>query len=178
MLPHMRWMWVMTCKQAWSWVTKRAIARTGCATSRQRRRELRHLQWSQIHLASQWSSGWCERLHPVFGRQGFSKPLVHLIDREGESVRLIRRWEESGSYWLVWVKDSTKIDHEDQSFASTTGRLVGAPLHAWNNGCMLPRGAGQFESNFPAIFRNSCVDSYGLEQDSSVCQTHFPWKRL
>ena len=33
--------------------------------------------------------------------QGFAKPLVHLIDREGDSIGHIRRWEATGSHWLV-----------------------------------------------------------------------------
>ncbi len=31
-------------------------------------------------------------------RQGFAQPLVHLIDREGDSIGHIRLWEATGSY--------------------------------------------------------------------------------
>lgn len=44
--------------------------------------------------------------------QDFAKPLVHLIDREGDSVGHIRRWETAGSHWLVRVKDNPKVDYE------------------------------------------------------------------
>jgi hypothetical protein len=49
--------------------------------------------------------------------QGFAKPLVHLIDREGDSVGHIRRWEAAGCHWLVRVKDNPKVEHEGQSLA-------------------------------------------------------------
>ena len=49
--------------------------------------------------------------------QGFAKPLVHLIDREGDSVGHIRRWETTGSHWLVRVKDNPKVDYEDKPMA-------------------------------------------------------------
>lgn len=49
--------------------------------------------------------------------QGFSKPLVHLIDREGDSVGHIRRWEAAGCHWLVRVKDNPKVEHEGQALA-------------------------------------------------------------
>jgi transposase len=37
---------------------------------------------------------------------------------------------------------------------------MGLPLHAGNHGSLLPRRTGQFETNRPAIFRKSCVDTY------------------
>ncbi len=43
--------------------------------------------------------------------QGFPKPLVHLIDREGDSVGHIRRWDAAGSRWLVRVKDNPTVDY-------------------------------------------------------------------
>lgn len=49
--------------------------------------------------------------------QGFAKPLVHLIDREGDSVGHIRRWETVGSHWLVRVKDNPKVDYEGKPMA-------------------------------------------------------------
>ena len=50
-------------------------------------------------------------------RQGFAKPLVHLIDREGDSVGHIRRWEATGSHWLVRVKDNPKVDYTGKPMA-------------------------------------------------------------
>lgn len=50
-------------------------------------------------------------------QQGFAKPLVHLIDREGDSIGHIRLWEPTGSYWLVRVKDNPKVDHEGKAMA-------------------------------------------------------------
>jgi hypothetical protein len=52
--------------------------------------------------------------------QGFSKPLVHLIDREGDSVGHIRRGEAAGCLWLVRVKDNPKIEHEGEAQACKT----------------------------------------------------------
>jgi hypothetical protein len=49
--------------------------------------------------------------------QGFAKPLVHLIDREGDSVGHIRRWETAGSRWLVRVKDNPKVDYKGESLS-------------------------------------------------------------
>lgn len=49
--------------------------------------------------------------------QGFAKPLVHLIDREGDSVGHMRCWETAGSRWLVRVKDNPKVDYEDKPMA-------------------------------------------------------------
>lgn len=49
--------------------------------------------------------------------QGFPKPLVHLIDREGDSVGHIRRWQAAGSRWLVRVKDNPKVDYGDKPMA-------------------------------------------------------------
>ncbi|MGZ5054148.1 MAG: transposase [Methylobacter sp.] len=51
------------------------------------------------------------------GQQGFAKPLVHLIDREGDSISHIRLWEATGSHWLVRVKDNPKVDYKDKAMA-------------------------------------------------------------
>jgi len=50
-------------------------------------------------------------------QQGFAQPLVHLIDREGDSIGHIRLWEATGSYWLVRVKDNPKVDYEGKAMA-------------------------------------------------------------
>ncbi|WP_304894984.1 hypothetical protein [Methylicorpusculum sp.] len=49
--------------------------------------------------------------------QGFAKPLVHLIDREGDSIGHIRRWEATDSHWLVRVKDNPKVDCQAKPMA-------------------------------------------------------------
>lgn len=49
--------------------------------------------------------------------QGFAKPLVHAIDREGDSVGHIRRWDAAGCLWLVRVKDNPKVECKDKSVA-------------------------------------------------------------
>ncbi len=43
--------------------------------------------------------------------------LVHLIDREGDSIGHIRLWEATGSHWLVRVKDNPKVDYEGKAMA-------------------------------------------------------------
>lgn len=50
-------------------------------------------------------------------QQNFAKPLVHLIDREGDSIGHIRLWEATGSHWLVRVKDNPKVDYEGKAMA-------------------------------------------------------------
>lgn len=49
--------------------------------------------------------------------QGFAKPLVHLIDREGDSVGHIRRWETAGSRWLVRVNDNPRVAYAGKPMA-------------------------------------------------------------
>ena len=52
--------------------------------------------------------------------QGFSKPLVHLIDREGDSVRHIRQWDAAGCHWLVRVKGNPKVEQAGQALSCKT----------------------------------------------------------
>ena len=49
--------------------------------------------------------------------QGFDKPLVQLIDREGDSVGHIRRWEAADSHWLVRIKDNPNVDYQGKPMA-------------------------------------------------------------
>jgi hypothetical protein len=49
--------------------------------------------------------------------QGFAKPLVHIIDREGDSVAHIRRWNAAACLWLVRVKDNPKVEWEGKPLA-------------------------------------------------------------
>lgn len=47
-------------------------------------------------------------------KEKFSKPLVHIIDREGDSIGHIRQWETSGYWWLIRAKDNPKVDYQGQ----------------------------------------------------------------
>jgi len=44
-------------------------------------------------------------------QQRFKKPLVHVIDREADSVGHIRQWESNGMHWLVRVKDNPRVEY-------------------------------------------------------------------
>ena len=52
--------------------------------------------------------------------QGFGKPLVPIMDQEGDSVGHIRRWDAAGSHWLVWVKDNPKVEWKGKALACKT----------------------------------------------------------
>jgi hypothetical protein len=49
--------------------------------------------------------------------QGFAKPLVHVIDREGDSAGHIRRWNAAGRLWLVRANDNPRVDYQGQPMA-------------------------------------------------------------
>lgn len=51
---------------------------------------------------------------------GFAKPLVHIIDREGDSVGHIRQWQAAGCHWLVRVKDNPKVKYDGKSQSCKT----------------------------------------------------------
>jgi hypothetical protein len=42
-------------------------------------------------------------------QQDFGKPLVHIVDREADSVAHLRRWSDAGWYWLVRVKEGSRV---------------------------------------------------------------------
>jgi len=48
-------------------------------------------------------------------QQGFAKPLVHIIDREADSIGHIRQWQENGHLWLTRAKDHTTVTFEQQT---------------------------------------------------------------
>jgi len=48
-------------------------------------------------------------------QQPFAKPLVHLIDREADSIRHIRYWQEQGYFWLVRAKDNPLVEFKKQT---------------------------------------------------------------
>jgi hypothetical protein len=47
-------------------------------------------------------------------QQAFAKPLVHIIDREADSIGHIRQWQENGYLWLLRAKDHTTVTFEEQ----------------------------------------------------------------
>lgn len=53
-------------------------------------------------------------------KQSFCKPLVHMIDREADSIGHIRRWDAEGCTWLVRVKDNPKVDYKNESMSCKT----------------------------------------------------------
>lgn len=48
-------------------------------------------------------------------QQAFAKPLVHIIDREADSIGHIRQWQKNGYLWLTRAKDHTTVTFEKQS---------------------------------------------------------------
>lgn len=49
--------------------------------------------------------------------QSFAKLLVHLIDREGDSIGHMRQWDVAGCLWLVRVKDNPTVNYNDKSLS-------------------------------------------------------------
>lgn len=54
----------------------------------------------------------------VLEGQSWPKPLVHIIDREGDSVRHLRAWESQGCNWLVRVTDNPKVMYDGRAVSS------------------------------------------------------------
>ena len=50
-------------------------------------------------------------------QQGFEKPLVHMIDREADSVGHIRQWQSAGYYWLIRVNDNPTVEYAGHPMA-------------------------------------------------------------
>ena len=48
-------------------------------------------------------------------QQNFAKPLVHIIDREADSVGHIRQWEVNNCLWLTRAKKTPSIEFQGQS---------------------------------------------------------------
>lgn len=53
-------------------------------------------------------------------QQNFARPLVHVIDREGDSIGHMRRWEAGGCHWLVRAKENPTVDYQDTPMACKT----------------------------------------------------------
>ncbi len=51
-------------------------------------------------------------------KQAFEKPLVHIIDREADSIGHIRQWEEAEIQWLTRSRISSRIDYCGESMRS------------------------------------------------------------
>lgn len=47
-------------------------------------------------------------------KQDFGKPLVHIIDREADSVAHMRSWSEAGHAWLVRAKGGSRVRFGDR----------------------------------------------------------------
>ena len=48
-------------------------------------------------------------------QQNFAKPLVHIIDREADSIAHIREWEANDCLWLARAKKTSSIKFQDES---------------------------------------------------------------
>jgi hypothetical protein len=46
-------------------------------------------------------------------RQELGRPLVHIVDREADSVGHLRQWSAQGSQWLVRVKAGSRVRYQD-----------------------------------------------------------------
>jgi IS4 transposase len=44
--------------------------------------------------------------------QSFGKKLIHIVDREADSVRHLRQWSVSGSSWLIRVKEGSTVNYD------------------------------------------------------------------
>jgi hypothetical protein len=43
--------------------------------------------------------------------QGLNKPLVHIVDREADSVAHLRRWSQRGWCWLIRAREGARVRH-------------------------------------------------------------------
>ncbi len=53
-------------------------------------------------------------------RQGFAKPLVHIVDREADSVGHLRQLQAGGHLWLVRARMNSTVQHEGRSRSMKT----------------------------------------------------------
>ena len=58
-------------------------------------------------------------------QQQFSKQLVHMVDREADSVNHLRQWSRQGHHWLVRAKAGSMVRtaHADMSLAAVAESL-------------------------------------------------------
>lgn len=50
-------------------------------------------------------------------QQDFARPLVHIIDREADSVAHMRQWEANQYHWLIRAKKTSRVEFQGQSIA-------------------------------------------------------------
>ncbi len=48
-------------------------------------------------------------------QQALGRPLVHVVDREADSIGHLRQWSESGRLWLVRVKAGGRVKWQDKT---------------------------------------------------------------
>lgn len=51
-------------------------------------------------------------------RLPWPKPLLHIIDREADSVGHLRAWQAQGCHWLIRVKDNPQVVYDGRAMAS------------------------------------------------------------
>lgn len=51
---------------------------------------------------------------------GLSKPVVHIVDREAEAVRQVRRWQRRGRQFLIRAQDIRLVHHDGREVLLTT----------------------------------------------------------
>lgn len=58
--------------------------------------------------------------------QGLARPMVHIVDREADSVAHLRQWSERSWHWLIRAKEGARIEHAGQSttLKQVAGELV------------------------------------------------------
>ena len=50
-------------------------------------------------------------------QQNFARPLVHVMDREADSIGHMRRWEADVTHWLVRAKSNPTVELQGTSMA-------------------------------------------------------------
>jgi hypothetical protein len=51
---------------------------------------------------------------------GLSKPVVHIVDREADAVRQVRRWQRRGRQFLIRAQDIRLVHHEGREVLLNT----------------------------------------------------------
>ena len=63
--------------------------------------------------------------------QSFNKPLVHIIDREADSIGHIRQWEEEHINWLTRARKTSGVEYQGESMQCSKGR-AGLGIRKWS----------------------------------------------
>lgn len=66
--------------------------------------------------------------------QGFAKPLVHIVDREANSVAHLRDWSAAGAYWLIRAKEGSRVRYHgtDRRLSQVVPPLAFTPARAFD----------------------------------------------